>query len=201
MKSLMPSVMYAVIMVGIPGAGKTTFATRFSDTFNTPFFNLPKIKDTMELDARQAAQFFEITLQELSKTGQTILIEGFSDTQKERDSLEKVLRRLKYQPIFVWVQTDTLEAGKRATGRRAGERQLSAADFDDAVDAFDPLIASKETVVISGRHAYPTQLKVVLKQMASGVERPRAKQDVGSRQTRPRARTVQVSTVKNMPKR
>ena len=201
MKSLIPSVMYAVIMVGIPGAGKTTFATRFSDTFSTPFFNLPKIKDTMELDSRQTAQFFEITLQELSKTGQTILIEGFSDTQKERDSLEKVLRRLKYHPIFVWVQTDTYESRKRATGRRSGESQMSAADFDTAVDAFDPLTPTKETVVISGRHADPTQLKVVLKQMAAGIERPRVKQDASSRQVRPRARTVQVSTVKNIPKR
>lgn len=201
MKSLMPSVMYAVIMVGIPGAGKTTFATRFSDTFSTPFFNLPKIKESMDLNPRQTAQFFEITLQELSKTGQTILIEGFSDTQKERESLDKVLRRLKYQPVYVWVQTDTYESRKRATSRRAGERQMSTTDFDSAVDAFDPLIAGKETVVISGRHAYPTQLKVVLKQMASSVERPPVKQDTHARQLRPRARTVQASTVKNIPKR
>ena len=33
----MPSVPHAIIMVGIPGAGKTAFSTRFADTFGTPY--------------------------------------------------------------------------------------------------------------------------------------------------------------------
>lgn len=189
MKPLMPSVMHAIVMVGIPGAGKSTFSSRFADTFGTPLLNLPIIKADLNLDAKQTARFFEITLQELSKTGQTIVLEGFADTQKERASLEAVLTRLKYRPIFVWVQTDTNEALKRVTDRRYPDGPLSESEFDNQVAVFEPPHGKEAAVVISGRHAYPTQLKVVLKYMAAGMTRPKV---------RPRGRdTVSQSTVKN----
>lgn len=199
MKPLMPTAMYAIIMVGIPGAGKSTFSARFADTFSTPIFNLPKIKTEMDLDARQAAQFFEVVLQEMSKTGRTIVIEGFSDTKKERQSLNTVLTRLKYVPLFVWVQTDTNESLKRATSRRAGSEQISEDEFDRLVEGFEPPSAKESQIVISGRHAYPTQLKVVLKHMASGVKRPVAKMATpDSRKVRVRARTSSTEPVKNI---
>ena len=202
MRPLMPSVPHAIIMVGIPGAGKSTFSLRFADTFSTPLFNLPKLKADMELDARQTAQFFEVVMQEVSKTGQTIVVEGFSDTKKERESLEKVFTRLKYKPLFVWVQTDTNESLRRATSARMGDERLSESEFDDMVEAFEPPEMKEGAVVISGRHAYPTQLKVVLKQMALNATRPKEKPSSPvNRQVRPRGRTVTVSTVKNIQKR
>ena len=194
--------MHAIVMVGIPGAGKSTFSARFADTFGTPIFNLPKIKNEMNLDARQTAQFFEIVLQELSKTGQSIVIEGFSDTKKERESLEAVLLRLKYKPLQVWVQTDTNESLKRSTSRRAGDEQITEKEFDRIVDSFEPPSAKENPVVISGRHAYPTQLKVVIKQMAATVKRPAVKPvSPEARRVRVRARDSQQPPVKNMQKR
>ncbi len=183
-------------MVGIPGAGKSTFSLRFADTFSTPLFNLPKLKQEMGLDARQTAQFLETVMQEVTKTGQTIVIEGFTDTVKERASLEQVFKRLKYTPVFVWVQTDTNESLKRATSRRMGDEQITEADFDEIVGIFEPPSMKEGAVVISGRHAYPTQLKVVLKHMASQAVRPKvsASTSGAGRQTRPRARTSQSSS-------
>ncbi len=172
MRPSMPSVAYAIIMVGIPGAGKTTFSSRFAETFNTPLFNLPKLKDSMNLDARQTAQFFEVVMEQLSKTKQPIVIEGFSDTKAERASLEKIVTRLKYTPLFVWVQTDTNESLKRATSRRMGDERLTEAEFDAILLSFEPPEAKEGAAVISGRHAYPTQLKAVLKHMAATVKRP-----------------------------
>ena len=201
MKPLMPSIPHAIIMVGIPGAGKTTFSTRFAETFGTPLLNLPRLKDEMGLDARQTAQFFETVVKEIAKTGQTIVIEGFADTKKERDSLERVFVGLKYTPLFVWVQTDTTESMKRATSSRAGVDRLSDAEFNAQLDAFEPLGEKDRFVVISGRHAYATQLKVVLKQMAAGIVRPKAKKvSPTDRQSRPRGRVISVN-VKNIQKR
>lgn len=190
----MPSTAYAIIMVGIPGAGKTTFSSRFADTFSTPLFNLPKIKAAMGLDARQTALFFETIMEEVTKTGQTVVIEGFSDTHKERASIEKVCRRLKYTPIFVWVQTDTNESLKRATAARRGDEKVTEREFDALIEQFEPPETKEPTVVISGRHAYPTQLKVVLKYMASKAVRPRptAATSAAARQARPRGRDGQV---------
>lgn len=201
MKPLMPSVMHAIVMVGIPGAGKSTFSSRFADTFSTPLLNLPGLKADMGLDAKQTARFFEVMMQELSKTGQTVVIEGFSDTQKERASLEAVLVRLKYKPVFVWVQTDTNEALKRVTDKRYPDGPLSESEFDDQVASFEAPSAKERMVVISGRHAYPTQLKVVLKQIAAGVTRPKTAV-TATRQARPRGRDVAtVASVKNIQKR
>ncbi len=46
---------------------------------------------------------------------------------------------------------------------------MQADEFDALVDSFDPPHEKERPVVISGKHTYTSQLKIVLKQLAGPV--------------------------------
>lgn len=169
MKPLTAASPHAIVMVGIPGAGKSTFAERFADTYRAPILNRIKLQKDLQLDNEQVDILAEIMLREFIKSQKTLIIEGGTDTLEERAALIKFLMKEGYRPLLVWVQTDTSEALRRATKPYPGGSGLSADDFDAILEHFQSPTEKEKPLVISGKHTYGTQLKAVLKQIALNV--------------------------------
>lgn len=167
MKPLTPASPHAILMIGIPGAGKSVFAEKFADTFQAPILNRTKIQKDYELDDEQAEALGETILVEFMKSHRTLLIEGGLELKDKRDVLVKRLNKAGYRTLFVWVQTDTNEAHHRATKDYPKGSGLTSDEFDEAVSIFEAPHAKEKSVVISGKHTYATQLKIVLKQLAT----------------------------------
>lgn len=151
-----------VIMVGIPGSGKSFFAEHFSETFKAPLISIHKIRQelTTDSDNKEAVkQIINYILGETLKTGKIIIYEGNTDRRSERTNLAKKAYEAGYDPIFVWVQTEINDAKKRST-KTGG---LSECEFENKLKQFSPPHASERFVVISGKHTYNTQLKAILK--------------------------------------
>lgn len=164
MKPLSLSKPHLIVMVGIPGAGKSAFAEHFAETFKALLVSSSVIQEKLGPEAnrsvaQKAANYF---LDQLFITDATIVYDGSSDTRTERQELARRARAAGYTPILVWVQTDPVEAHHRAT-RRGG---LSDAEYDARLRRFSVPHPSEHVVVISGKHTYPSQLKIVLKRLS-----------------------------------
>lgn len=159
-------------MVGIPGAGKSFFAENFATTFRTPIVNRGRIQYELfgRLDggieedgvATRAAQ---LMLDELVKSHKTIIYEGPSGTLTQRRDIIKYANALDYTPLFIWVQTDSSEASRRATNTKKLDGFITDEQFDTAVRSFMVPNPREKIVVISGKHTYHSQLRIVLKYM------------------------------------
>ncbi len=158
MKALSLAQPHAIIMVGIPGSGKTHFASKFSDTFNAPFINLDTLLP-LALDIESAAQIAESQLKELLKTKQSILIEVNTATRQNRTELSKIVREAGYVPLIVWVQTDKVTAKKRVAKKDA--------NFDELEKKFSPPHEKEHPTVISGKHTYASQAKTILQKLSA----------------------------------
>lgn len=158
-----------VIMVGIPGSGKSFFAERFSETFKAPLISLHKIQQELpdSLDG-SAKQILDYILGETLKTGKIIIYEGSTDRRSNRTDLAKKAYTAGYDPIFVWVQTEVNDAKRRST--KTGD--LSNDEFDIKLRQFSPPHSSERFVVISGKHTYNTQLKAILKSIIAPASEP-----------------------------
>lgn len=169
MKQLSLSIPHVIVMVGLPGSGKSFFAEHFAETFSAPLISYDKIRDELfneptfsrdedEIIGRMA----DAMLAEITKTKSTLVYEGDSKSRTSRTELAKKIRAAGYQPLFVWVQID--EATAKTRSLKAG---MPAEAYRASLKKFTPLNPSEPSVVISGKHTYASQLKIVLRKLSS----------------------------------
>jgi len=183
MKSLSLSRPLIIFVIGLPGAGKSFFARQFAETFNAPIVSYDYLR--YQMFPEPAFSFDEDTLvsqiagnefSELLKTQRTLIMDGGNNNYADRQTLMRMAKKAGYGSLIVWVQTDERSAHFRATNRkpkRDGDKlNVSMTDeaFDNAKAAFMKPGKGEDYVVISGKHTYSTQAKVVLRRFVTTQE-------------------------------
>ena len=190
MKSLSLSKPHLIVMVGISGAGKSFFAEQFSETFQAPLVSSSAImtaigKSSIPLKIINA--LIDQQMKELFKSRQSFIVDGHSDTKAERIALAATARKHGYEVLVIWVQTEPATAQKRSLKAAKTEqhrRVTTAEQHAAAVRRFTAPHNTERPIVISGKHTYATQAKMVLRKLAE----PRADISVHTT-TPPRGRT------------
>lgn len=172
MKPLSLASPHLIVMVGIPGSGKSFFAEHFASTFNTPYVSYSELSHEIfgnstlsTKDASVAAKVSNYMLEQLLKTGQTVVYEGPTEIKNVRIALSKIAKDNGYTPLFVWVQTESSAARIRATKKQDNRAYLSDDQFDATLRRFTAPSGTEKAIVISGKHTYASQLKIVLKHL------------------------------------
>lgn len=183
MKSLSLAKPHLIVMVGVPGAGKSFFAHKFADMFGAPCVSQDTIRATVSFNQPTYSRDEQETvdnlaydqLEQLFKTKVTIIVDGGSETRASRQDMARQARVNGYETLFVWVQTDPMTAKNRATvgsrGRGSQPVLLNDEQYMSMIRRFTPPSQSEPFVVISGKHTYSTQARAILKKLSE----PRAK--------------------------
>ena len=156
-----------IFLVGIPGAGKTFFASRFSEEFGAPFIDLEKIRHTVFEDPVYSGDE-QHRIEKLAANQRTIIYEGGLETRSSRVRLARQAREAGYRPLIVWVQTEQATAHYRATrGSRNSQQSYTITNerFTQLVNQFTVPNYLEKFIVISGKHTYPQQAKTVLRSL------------------------------------
>lgn len=146
---------HIIVLVGLPGAGKTHFSTQFAKLLKLPVLSTDKLK---MFGSDRATLYM---LQELFKTKSNFVYDGAASTKKLRDALSLLAEKNSYEILFVWVQTEPEVAKKRY------EALSRKQDFDSLRRSFSPPTQNGSVLVISGHSTFPTQLKMVLGRLIS----------------------------------
>jgi predicted kinase len=172
MKSSEANKPHLIVTVGIPGAGKSFFAEHFADIFKAPIISFDLLRrqiftnpafndDEDEIIARVANH----VLDEVLKTKRTTIYEGRSSLRADRLAIAKKAREAGYDPLFVWVQTEPNSARLRATKASIEKPAISNEQFEHLVKKFTAPNPAEKPIVISGKHTFASQLKIVLKHL------------------------------------
>lgn len=165
MKSLSPSTPHLIVMAGLPGSGRSTFAEKFSDMFNAPLidfdFTLP-----LGTDAESVEKMINFQLDQILKTKSSIVYDGPSYTKTDRMVLSRKAREAGYEVMFIWVQVDEATARSRSSRQSYKPWPIDDSEFDRLKRKFTPLDVSEKPVVISGKHTYAAQVKMVLRRLS-----------------------------------
>lgn len=150
---------YAIMIFGVPMSGKTQFASKFSQQFKAPLLNLE------ELVGINRKSFLKL-IDRVSISGQTILIEGGIDTQKQRNEINRLLTASGYTPVLIWVQTD-VAAVKQRLKVKLKSVEKAKKHFEERIEHLEAPADPERPIVISGKHTFSTQLKTTLAQLSS----------------------------------
>jgi predicted kinase len=163
---------HLIIMVGIPSSGKSFFAERFADTFKASIISYDLLRKKIFSNSTFSNEENEIIkkisnyiLDEMLKTKKTIIYEGQTNLRSERFEISKKAHEAGYDPLFIWVQTETLTARKRATKSSLEKPALTVDEFNAKLKKFNTPNKNEKFIVISGKHTYASQLKIVLKHL------------------------------------
>jgi predicted kinase len=208
MKALSLARPLLIMIIGLPGAGKSYFARHFSDTFGAPLVSADAMRfelfDTPQFTANEYGLIKRLLghqLNELVKTKTSILVDGICNNRQDRLALEQFATLHSYGTMLVWVQTDEPTAKARATTRNAkrpGDEfnsKINAAQFTEHTKQLNPPVKNEDYVVISGKHTYTTQAKMVLRKLAA----PRVEKAEIAYQTE--TRQVRTTTPASTPSR
>lgn len=182
MKSLSLAKPLVIMMVGLPGAGKSFFAKQFSDTFGAPLVSFDRLRHELFTDPQFSpdendiiARVAQYQFEELLKTARTFICDGGCNTRVARNNITQLARKAGYDTLTIWVQTDTGTCHLRATKRNAKRADdqynanLSTEEFQKQAKILTPPVR-EPALVISGKHTYATQARVVLKRLVGGRE-------------------------------
>lgn len=168
MKPIISNKPHMIVVVGIPGSGKSFFAEHFAATFKAPLISYDRLRTELTTDCDEnviASNIANYLLEEVLKTGRTVVYDGQTDLRTERALIAKKSRDSGYEPLFIWVQTESVTAKKRATKPNSDKTNLSTEQFDIKFRRFSPPHQIEKAIVISGKHTYSSQLKIVLKHL------------------------------------
>ena len=178
MKSLSLSRPLILMVIGVPGSGKSFFARQFAAMFSAPLVSPDFVRSQIFVSPRYSREEDEVIqtlcaqqIDELLKTEKTFLVDGGLNIRADRLELAKLARTAGYGTLIVWVQTDEPTSYSRATKRNARHpgdlynSPLTEEQFDMLTKRLSPPSAQEPFVVISGKHTYATQAKVVLKKL------------------------------------
>lgn len=187
MKHLSLTKPHLIITVGIPGSGKSYFAEKFASTFGAPYVSQQKIE---MLATDHVDQIVQIQLDELLKTKQSIIFDGDSATRADRLRLNKKAREAGYETLLIWIQTDQQTAKIRATGKKSTSSSKDEDKFEQFLKRFTPPNSVEKPLVISGKHTYASQAKVVLKKLSAPRTTVTSQEQPPARPTRPNSRNI-----------
>lgn len=169
-----------MLVVGLPGAGKSFFARQFASMFGAPMISIDKIRDALFANHTYSRdenamimQIVELMVDELFTAGKTFVIDGGFDARVNRDEMIKIAAGRGFRTLIVWVQTDEATSRRRAAKRVESnpadefKQPLSDEQFDRLIKQFTSPIVTNNTVVISGKHTYATQARAVLKKIVA----------------------------------
>ena len=179
MEALTLSSPMVIEVVGLPGSGKSFFASQFANTFGAALVSQDKIRWTLfahhtysDNENAMVEQVADLMITELLRTKKTFVLDGGYNTAAARRALATRAHHNGYRVLTIVVQTDEPTSKRRATKRsdkKPGDQykqSLTEAQFEQAKKLYEePSTSLPDVVVISGKHTYNTQAKIVLRKM------------------------------------
>ena len=156
----------ALLIFGAPCSGKTTFAEKFGKRFDIAYYDFEALKEQYGLSRKNIMLL--ITL--LARTGKTLILEGFLNTEKERSEMRNALRAAGYDPALIWIQTDisTIRLRMKAKYRSVAKAKEM---YDTLVEAMEAPAEHENPIILSGKHTFETQTKHVLAGLANAEQK------------------------------
>lgn len=177
MSKVEPTKPLFILLYGFPGAGKTYFARQLSEHLQAAHVHGDRIRGELfehpQYDKEEndvVSHLMDYMTGEFLSAGLSVVYDVNAMRAGQRRLLRDLARKHKAHPLLVWFQIDLDSAYARYNSRdRRKADDKFAGPADQAI--FERIVGSmqnpqnEEYIVISGKHAFGTQLSAFFKRM------------------------------------
>lgn len=177
MSKLAPTKPLLILLYGFPGAGKTYFARQLCDNLQIAHVHGDRIRGELfehpQYDKEEnnaIGHLMDYVAGEFLGAGLSVVYDVNAMRASQRRQLRDMARKHKATPLLVWFQIDLDSAYARASSRdrRKADDKFSGpsdqATFERTVGGMQNP-QNEDYIVISGKHAFPTQLNAFFKRL------------------------------------
>jgi predicted kinase len=178
MNKIVPIKPLLIMLYGYPGSGKSYVARQLTGHIQAVHVQGERIRyelfEQPRYDKQEnavIAQLMNYMTQEFLAAGISVIYDTNSSRAAQRHMLRDLARRLKTQPLVIWLQIDAESSFLRTQQR---DRRKADDRFSGTIDrtTFDTILShmqnptnAEDYVVISGKHVFSTQLSAILKKL------------------------------------
>jgi len=165
------------MLYGFPGAGKTYFARQLCEHLQAAHIQGDRIRGELferpqydKEETQVITQLMDYMTGEFLNAGISVVYDTNAMRLKQRRELRELARKMHAQTLLIWLQIDHESAVARATKR---DRRRNDDKFAMPIDGtiFNHVASgmqnpqNEEYIVISGKHAFNTQLSAFMKRL------------------------------------
>ena len=165
------------MLYGFPGAGKTYFARQLCEHLQAAHIQGDRIRGELferpqydKEETQVITQLMDYMTGEFLNAGISVVYDTNAMRLKQRRELRELARKMHAQTLLIWLQIDHESAVARATKR---DRRRNDDKFAMPIDStiFNHIASgmqnpqNEEYIVISGKHAFNTQLSAFMKRL------------------------------------
>lgn len=151
----------AILVFGAPCSGKTTFCEKFAKQYREiAYYDLAGLKAKHNL----SRSLILMLVEQLAKTGKTLILEGEVGTEKEREEIRRILRTAGYSIHTVWIQTDVTTIRSRLKTRYKTITEAKKV-YNSVVPRLEAPSEVESPIILSGKHTFETQLRHILQSL------------------------------------
>ncbi|HUC95545.1 MAG TPA: AAA family ATPase [Candidatus Saccharimonadia bacterium] len=167
-----------ILMYGYPGSGKSYFGRQFAEETSTAYICADQLRheffDEPTYSKDETEVVDHLTLYMLGtylKSGLSVVYDCDNDRLPSRKLVYSVAKSNKAQPIVVWIQIDIESCFSRVVNRDLRKiddkyaEKLDRTSFESKISKMQNVISSEDYIVLSGKHAYSTQKRALLKKL------------------------------------
>jgi predicted kinase len=167
------------LMLGYPGAGKTTVARKLAETSGAELIWADHERRTMFTEPSHTKAESDALYARLNHTTDTLLSEGKSvifDTNfnyyKDREYLRKIAKKHGAQTVLIWLTTPKKLAEQRAVHESVGQEtrvlgNMTHADFKRIASHLEPPRPNEPAIEIDGSDISESDLQALLPAVTS----------------------------------
>ncbi|MDZ7785679.1 MAG: ATP-binding protein [Candidatus Saccharibacteria bacterium] len=170
-----------IMLYGYPGAGKTYFARQFCEEVAAAHVHDDKIRHEIferpRFDKREnqiLQQLMQYMTEEFLKANVSVVFDTNAMRLGHRRLLRDLARKFNAKPELIWLQIDAESAYQRSSKRdrrKADDKygvEINKDMFAKVANFMQNPSLTEEYIVLSGKHTYDTQSKMLLKKFYDG---------------------------------
>lgn len=161
------------LMLGYPGAGKTTvseYIAEFTDAvhINSDQFRLHMFEEPLHITSAQHEKMYELLddiTERILKSGKSVIYDANLNLYAHRKDKYDICKRANAEPKLIWVKTGeqiarrraTVDAPKHPDHRPFGNMKQST--FDRLIQQIEPPTEDEKPIILSGEKISPEAIR------------------------------------------